>query len=209
MNLTRYQKKDRGLMECPLIMMLAPKNSTLSAPWLSWLQRPTVKSQSEGREFEPLWGSMRMEFSIEHLSISLHRNSWTVVLCGIPGTDPSQKGVFSSGILPFLTTSVKWHARAWKLVEKYPTQDSTSCIRLSPRNRDEYIMSKLRCYLSRLGLAVISTVSAQCRGSQFHNSRGDNASHLDIGNSTVQRHSAHSSASDRQRAMQGDIDLAR
>ena len=28
------------------------------APWLSWLQRPTVKRtvQSEGREFEPHWG---------------------------------------------------------------------------------------------------------------------------------------------------------
>ena len=29
-----------------------------SAPWLSWLQRPTVTPMtSEGREFEPHWGS--------------------------------------------------------------------------------------------------------------------------------------------------------
>ena len=30
----------------------------LHAPWLSWLQRPTVTHHtSEGREFEPHWGS--------------------------------------------------------------------------------------------------------------------------------------------------------
>jgi hypothetical protein len=35
----------------------------MHAPWLSWLQRPTVKYElfftwsSEGREFEPHWGS--------------------------------------------------------------------------------------------------------------------------------------------------------
>ena len=36
--------------------------SLIHAPWLSWLQRPTVilyqESQSEGREFEPHWGSL-------------------------------------------------------------------------------------------------------------------------------------------------------
>ena len=31
----------------------------ICAPWLSWLQRPTVTNwQSEGREFEPHWGSI-------------------------------------------------------------------------------------------------------------------------------------------------------
>ena len=30
----------------------------MDAPWLSWLQRPTVTyGTSEGREFEPHWGS--------------------------------------------------------------------------------------------------------------------------------------------------------
>ena len=42
-------------------------NTKTCAPWLSWLQRPTVSfasasKQSEGREFEPHWGSSVYEF---------------------------------------------------------------------------------------------------------------------------------------------------
>ena len=38
----------------------------MTAPWLSWLQRPTVSSkQSEGREFEPHWGSVSFAHCLE------------------------------------------------------------------------------------------------------------------------------------------------
>ena len=46
--------------------------SLIHAPWLSWLQRPTVilyqESLSEGREFEPHWGSLflRIFFSVNY-----------------------------------------------------------------------------------------------------------------------------------------------
>ena len=36
----------------------------LYAPWLSWLERVTVKLPSQGREFEPLWGRKLFSFSL-------------------------------------------------------------------------------------------------------------------------------------------------
>ena len=42
-----------------LLFILTHTNVLISAPWLSWLQRPTVTiKQSEGREFEPHGGSI-------------------------------------------------------------------------------------------------------------------------------------------------------
>ena len=41
-------------------MLFRSRPLSFNAPWLSWLQRPTVRlrnhPQSEGREFEPHWG---------------------------------------------------------------------------------------------------------------------------------------------------------
>ena len=59
----------RHVLTCKLYNKYTYKIPAVNAPWLSWLQRPTVTvlrkcesaseyRESEGREFEPHWGSV-------------------------------------------------------------------------------------------------------------------------------------------------------
>lgn len=60
--------------------ILLRSNRVITAPWLSWLQRPTVNDalllsefkaefESEGREFDPLWSSYLLLYGLFELSI--------------------------------------------------------------------------------------------------------------------------------------------
>jgi hypothetical protein len=54
-----FAKKNTAAPSSGESLNMTKNESPAHAPWLSWLQRPTVKyyGASEGREFEPHWGS--------------------------------------------------------------------------------------------------------------------------------------------------------
>jgi hypothetical protein len=63
-----FAKKNTAAPSSGESLNMTKNESPAHAPWLSWLQRPTVKyyGASEGREFEPHWGSGERRLFLFH-----------------------------------------------------------------------------------------------------------------------------------------------